>query len=413
MGDVESRELVKTMATRSISELKRFLVEHGETSEGCIEKDNLVRRAVGAIQRGAVKRSASTPGAVSTSSTTSSSSSSRPPSTAKAAGVSHGGVCVICYDGDELPRPIQSGCACRGHAGLAHVECRAEYAAHRMASEPELLDLSAWVECGTCKQRFTGAMQLGLAEACCATTKHLPEEDKLRIMAAGNLASAVHARGRLAEAEAKYREILAVMRRAFGQEDPNTMAMAMNLATALAQQQKYAQAETAFREMLAVQRRVLGPEDRDTLTSRQNLATLVTAQGKVAEAEALYRDVLPVLTRLLGPEHPDTLRTMANLGNALARQHKEAEAQVIYREVLASQKQVLGPAHPQTLLTNANLATTLDRQGRFVDAQAMYREVMAAQQRVLGPNHPETLRTSKFLDICVRSARGAPNSHCE
>ena len=33
-----------------------------------------------------------------------------------------GGVCIICLDPD--PPPIQSGCACRGDAGLAHVECR-------------------------------------------------------------------------------------------------------------------------------------------------------------------------------------------------------------------------------------------------------------------------------------------------
>ena len=40
------------------------------------------------------------------------------------------GTCTICLDNDPLP--IQSGCACRGDAGLAHVECRAEAAAHRM-----------------------------------------------------------------------------------------------------------------------------------------------------------------------------------------------------------------------------------------------------------------------------------------
>jgi hypothetical protein len=34
------------------------------------------------------------------------------------------GTCIICLDND--PPPIQSGCACRGDAGLAHVECRAE-----------------------------------------------------------------------------------------------------------------------------------------------------------------------------------------------------------------------------------------------------------------------------------------------
>jgi hypothetical protein len=38
------------------------------------------------------------------------------------ASASDDGVCIICLD-DDSP-PIQSGCACRGNAGLAHVECR-------------------------------------------------------------------------------------------------------------------------------------------------------------------------------------------------------------------------------------------------------------------------------------------------
>ena len=40
--------------------------------------------------------------------------------------------CIICLDAE--PEPIQSGCACRGDAGLAHVKCRAEAATHRQQS---------------------------------------------------------------------------------------------------------------------------------------------------------------------------------------------------------------------------------------------------------------------------------------
>jgi hypothetical protein len=32
-----------------------------------------------------------------------------------------GGACVICLDAS--PPPIQSGCACRGDSGLAHIAC--------------------------------------------------------------------------------------------------------------------------------------------------------------------------------------------------------------------------------------------------------------------------------------------------
>ena len=84
-------------------------------------------------------------------------------------------VCTICLDGE----PIQSGCACRGDAGLAHIECRAMAAAH----------LDCWAVCTTCGQAFTGAMQAGLAEAWWVRAQRLPAANLERVAAADNMAS--------------------------------------------------------------------------------------------------------------------------------------------------------------------------------------------------------------------------------
>jgi hypothetical protein len=68
-------------------------------------------------------------------------------------------VCFLCLDSD-MP-PIQSGCACRSDTGLAHVGCLIEKA---VAQLPHRGD-AVWRECQTCGRPFTGAMQMGLAEA--------------------------------------------------------------------------------------------------------------------------------------------------------------------------------------------------------------------------------------------------------
>ncbi len=70
--------------------------------------------------------------------------------------------CFICYESD--PSPMQSGCACRGDGGLAHVDCLAQVAISR-AELSHRWNASAWRQCQTCRQAFTGAMQMGLAEA--------------------------------------------------------------------------------------------------------------------------------------------------------------------------------------------------------------------------------------------------------
>jgi hypothetical protein len=42
--------------------------------------------------------------------------------------------CFICLDSNAPP--IQSGCACRGDGGLAHVDCLIQVAASQVASLP-------------------------------------------------------------------------------------------------------------------------------------------------------------------------------------------------------------------------------------------------------------------------------------
>ena len=71
----------------------------------------------------------------------------------------HECVCIVCLDSD--PPPIQSGCACRSDTGLAHVGCLIEKAVMQQPHRGYVV----WWECQTCGQPFTGAMQMGLAEA--------------------------------------------------------------------------------------------------------------------------------------------------------------------------------------------------------------------------------------------------------
>jgi hypothetical protein len=169
---------------------------------------------------------------------------------------SEAGTCIICLESD--PPPIQSGCACRGDAaGLAHVECRATAAAYIMANNNTH---ERWQTCSTCGQEFTGAMQLGLAEAWWSKLQHLPKEDSQRLTAAVTLARALHAQGKHGRAEIVLVEVLAVQRRVLGHEHPDTLLTAGHVAIALKSQGKYTASEAIYREVFVAQRRKLGPE---------------------------------------------------------------------------------------------------------------------------------------------------------
>ena len=121
------------------------------------------------------------------------------------------GVCFICLD--TSPSPIQSGCACRGAAGLAHLRCRAE-AAEALVEQKSSAEW--WWTCQTCEQQFTGEMRDGLANAWWSQVCHRAEDDGERLDAAANLAASLSDQGKHDEAEKMEREVLAVKTRVLG-----------------------------------------------------------------------------------------------------------------------------------------------------------------------------------------------------
>jgi tetratricopeptide (TPR) repeat protein len=269
-------------------------------------------------------------------------------------------MCVICLDADASPAPIQSGCACRGEAGLAHVGCRVRAA----EAQAQHRGRAAWWECQTCKQHFTGEMRRGLAEAWWARVRGRAEDDSERISAASYLGSS------------------------------------------LSEQGKHTEAEALQRQVLEVEELVLGPEHPDTLTAKDNLANSLSGQGKDTEAEVLQRQVLEARERVLGPEHPHTLTTKGNLANSLSGQGKHPEAEALLRQVLEARERVLGPEHPHTLTTKCNLASSLWDQGKYPEAEVLRRQVTAARERlhlarkrVPGLDDPDTLTTKGNLQV--------------
>jgi tetratricopeptide (TPR) repeat protein len=84
-----------------------------------------------------------------------------------------------------------------------------------------------------------------------ASVQLLPEEDGQWLNAGNNLADALDAQGKYAEAETMYLEVLAVQRRVLGPEHPSTLRTSSNLGNTLMHRGKSAQAETIFLELIS------------------------------------------------------------------------------------------------------------------------------------------------------------------
>ena len=194
-----------------------------------------------------------------------------------------------------------------------------------------------------------------------------------------NIALQHHQAGRLSEAEAAYREILAVdpenidalhfsgviayqrgeneqaaewISRALARNASNAPAH-NNLGNVLVRQGKLEEAIACYRKALALQ--------PDYVDAHINLGAAFRARGELDEAVACYQRALSLA--------PDIPTIHSNLGNLLSDRGKPEEAIARYRKALALK--------PDFAEAHSNLGSVLTDQGRVDEAIACHRRALA------------------------------------
>ena len=219
------------------------------------------------------------------------------------------------------------------------------------------------------------------------------------------IARTLAARGRYEQAEQEYREVLAARLRVLGPDHHSTLTTRHQVARMLARRGRYEQAEQQLREVLAARLRVLGPDHRNTLATRHEIARMLAERGQYEQAEREYRDVLAAALRVLGPDHHDTLVGRYGVARMVAKRGQIEQAKQELRDVLAAQIRVLGSEHPSALASRHEIARMLAERGQYEQAEREYRDVLAVEMRVLGPDHPDTRATRDSLTMLEIRAR--------
>jgi len=179
--------------------------------------------------------------------------------------------------------------------------------------------------------------------------------------AAAEFAAAIqnHGAGRLHEAEALYRRVIAAQ--------PNHAEAAFNLGVVLRQLGKVDEAIAAYGQALRVK--------PDYPEAHFNLGNALMAVGKAGEAILAYTDALRIK-----PTHAGAASNLAvaysYLGVALTEQCKYDDAAAAFFESLALK--------PDLAATHYNLGNVRKHQGQLDDATASYRQALA-----LDPNLAE------------------------
>ena len=308
--------------------------------------------------------------------------------------------CVICLDTEG--EAIQGGCACRGSAGLAHVECRLRLAESKTILTRHTTKVATeWWKCSTCTSHFTGETRRYLSSKLTALSSAHSGNAWLRDVAMHQQISTELAETRYAEAERNARAHHARLRHTFGDEAKLTLAAADLLATALAKQVgiqgKKGEAVHIQRAVLEATRRASGDESGETLNAAGKLAETLTRMQMHAEAESLIRAGIDTTTRVFGTSDLHTLAQRHALALCFCSQGKWDEAERIFRDVLNVTRRIQGPDHPSVVDLVYNIALTRKKLGDHDEASALLRTVFSHRARTLGIEHPETVMVQAML----------------
>jgi CHAT domain-containing protein len=209
--------------------------------------------------------------------------------------------------------------------------------------------------------------------------------------------------GRMADAEAHFKETIAYSERVFGPGSPDLDTPIEALAEFYERQARLGEAERERHRAFQLVESVLGPSNIKIAAKLRGLARLIQMQGRPDEAEPLLRRAVAIGEAAFGAEYPLLAGHRADLANALLALGRSQDALPFARQAADGMKQAFGIEHIQT----ADILRTLGRAqyelDMLEDAQASYRDALVFFERRDAPRHIGVARAlSGLADVAER-----------
>jgi tetratricopeptide (TPR) repeat protein len=197
-------------------------------------------------------------------------------------------------------------------------------------------------------------------------------------------------------AENLYRRQWEIRKDILGIKDPETLVAMGNLATTLKARGNLEGAREIQEEVLEILQQVRGPEHPDTFIAMNNLAETLMAQGELDEACKIQENILKTVQekKLELRRHEPNFFNILKFWSNRALMHQDQgdldRAREIQENVLELRQQILGPEHPDTLTAMHNFAGTLLVQGDMDSAREIQENVLELSRQERGAEHPHT-----------------------
>jgi serine/threonine protein kinase/Tfp pilus assembly protein PilF len=251
-----------------------------------------------------------------------------------------------------------------------------------------MLEAAAWLVFALTEQggRHELAHEIGaLAEAAAI---HARPRAELAVRLQSNLGHLDEARGKPAEARARYAKALAIAEQELGPEHPATLVTLHKLGGLALAEGRFDDGRQLLERVLTARERTAGKDHPDVASALNNLANAYRHEGKLDEAQRLHDRALAIHLAALGPDHPDIGTTYNNLGNIYMDRGDAVAAERHYAKTLALWEKAYGPDNVQIAIAAGNLGTALDARGELEEAAKQHERVIALYEAAHGPDHP-------------------------
>ncbi|WP_440223136.1 protein kinase domain-containing protein [Dokdonella sp. MW10] len=156
------------------------------------------------------------------------------------------------------------------------------------------------------------------------------------------------------------------------------------------------QADAAYREAIALAERVYARPHPETAWAVGVYGSFLVSKAHYGEAEPYIERALAMRRSLLGETHPDTLNAFAALGRLRAGQRRHAEARRAFEEGIAN-CETGGVRHPVCPRLLGSLSQILMDAGEVEQAQAFATRAVEEQEKLSGDDGPQLVSPLQFL----------------
>lgn len=203
------------------------------------------------------------------------------------------------------------------------------------------------------------------------------------ILMRSNLAELYSASGRYGEAEPLLRDCERICRQN-GAPLSRCASALSNLGALDEKSGRTAEAEAHYREAIAIFDRLESGNDPVLAASLNNLGKLLVFEKKFREAKLVFDRALQIWQNTRGAAHPDYASTLQNLGTMLLAQKDYPAASEVLRHALEIDEKALGPNHVKLIVDLSNLAALAVQRKQFEEADALLQRSLAISRRQSG-----------------------------